>query len=474
MEKRDADEKQPLAFLLDGSISYTSMRGNNPGQRMPCTKKRLDDQDFFPSHDSRLHDTEEDSLSVFLVGLRTPDESVPRAQLRLQELDSLVRTAGMEPLGARILPLRTGRAATLIGSGQALEIKELAEYHAADAIVFDRDIPPRAQRNLEDIIGLPIHDRQGIIITIFGQRASTKEAVLQVELARLHYVLPRLTGSREDLSRQQGGVKGTRGGGEAQLELDRRRISDRIACLKTELTAVRTRRERQRTQRKSGEIPVGAIVGYTNSGKSSLLKALSGADILVEDKLFATLDPTTRRIRLPESGEVLLSDTVGFVSDLPHHLVDAFRSTLEEATDADFLVIVCDASHPDMLSCYQATLDVLHNMGADGKPTVTMLNKMDVPFEDFAVAKLRDMIPDLVETSIKKRQGLNALLEAMAKAAYASCPLRSFLIPADRHDLVSRTRQSGRIETLEYTDDGILLSARLIPVMLGDFLPFQQ
>lgn len=438
------------------------------------TKKRLDDQDYFPTPGPQLHETAEDISSVFLVGLRTPEESPVRAAARLQELDSLVRTAGMETAGSHILPLRAERSATLIGSGQALELKELSEYHGATSIIFDRDISPRAQRNLEEIIGLPIQDRQGVIITIFGQRASTKEAVLQVELARLHYLLPRLTGSREDLSRQQGGVKGTRGGGEAQLELDRRKISDRIARLKAELKVVRSRRERQREQRRSGELPVGAIVGYTNSGKSSLLKTLSGTDVFVEDKLFATLDPTTRRIRLPESGEVLLSDTVGFVSDLPHHLVDAFRSTLEEAVDADFLIIVCDASHPDMLACYQTTLDVLQDLGAEVKPTVTMLNKIDSPYEEFAIAKLRDRVPSLVETSVKNRQGLDRLMEAIAEAAYAPFPSRSFLLPADRHDLVARVRQSGRIEKLEYQDEGILLTARLLPSMLGDFLAFEM
>ncbi len=419
-----------------------------------------------------MHGTRPDDIRVFLVGVRSPGESHAQAHLRLQELESLVTTLGMIPVGQTILTVKMEKSATLIGQGQAQDLKETVGNSEAGHVAFDCDISPRAQRNLEEILEKPVTDRQGIIIQIFATRAATREASLQVELARLHYMLPRLTGSYEELSRQQGGVKGTRGGGEAQIELDRRRISERIARLKEELKKVRSTRERQRAGRKNHDIPVGAIVGYTNSGKSSLLKALSGAEILVEDKLFATLDPTTRRIKLPESGEVLLSDTVGFVSNLPHHLVDAFRSTLEEAAQADFLIIVCDASHPDMMACYHTTLEVLHELEADVKSIITLLNKMDAPAEEFAVARLQSTAQKVIPASVKTGMGLDSLLDAIGETAYSTYPPIAYSLPADRHDLVALARRSGRIEHLSYEEESINMTARIVPSRRGELAPF--
>lgn len=398
---------------------------------------------------------------TLLVVLKLQEDTLPRVEARMEELRSLVQTMGSDIVGDMIIPLREENPATLIGSGKVEELIIQCDEQEADCIIFDHDLSPRCQRNLEKITGLCVIDRQEVILQIFANRAMTKEAVLQVALARLEYSLPRLTRKWTNLSRQQGGVKGTRGEGETQLEIDRRLVLRRIDMLKEELSKVQEQRNLQRKSRREGTIPIGAIVGYTNSGKSSLLKALSNADVLVENKLFATLDPTTRKVKLPGGYEVLLSDTVGFVSDLPHDLVDAFRSTLEETKDADFLIIVCDASHPDMLACYETTQEVLRSLDCADKPTIVMINKMDACIEEFAVARLKSMTEHAVETSIITRQGLDQLEQQIEDIIHQLRPLRNYLIPNDRHDLVAWLRRNGSIETILYQEDGVHVQARL-------------
>jgi GTP-binding protein HflX len=369
---------------------------------------------------------------------------------------------GSEVVSSLIVPVRQENPATLIGQGKAEELKRLCEEQEIQCIVFDHDLSPRHQRNLEEATGLCVIDRQEVILQIFANRAMTREAVLQVGLARLQYSLPRLTRKWTNLSQQKGGVKGTKGEGETQLELDRRVVLHRIDQLKQELAKVEEQRQIQRKSRREGSLPIGAIVGYTNSGKSSLLKALAGADILVEDKLFATLDPTTRKVKLSGGYEILLSDTVGFVSDLPHHLVDAFKSTLDETKDADFLIIVCDASHPDMLACYNTTIDVLRSLDCAEKPTIVMVNKMDACLEQFAVARLKSMVDGpFVETSVTNRQGLEDLEHAIEDVIHRLRPNGSYLIPNDRHDLVAWIRRNGTIESIDYEEDGVHVVARL-------------
>ncbi|NCC66239.1 MAG: GTPase HflX, partial [Spirochaetia bacterium] len=311
----------------------------------------------------QIHEINQARQKALLLIILEPQDTEQTFLRKSQELQALVDTMDVESSLTERIMIRQIHSSTLIGSGKVQNIKQLIDENPVDLIIFDTGINPRVQRNLEKELEVCVIDRDEVILQIFADRAATKEAVLQVELARLEYSLPRLTRKWTDLSQQRGGVKGSRGAGETQLELDRRQIQDRIIALKAQLKKVAQQRDIQRSQRLEGKLPTGAIVGYTNSGKSSLLNALSSAGVLVEDKLFATLDPTTRMVKLPGGEEILLSDTVGFVSDLPHHLVQAFKSTLEEAKYADFLIIVCDASHPDMIAQYTTTVQVLEDLG---------------------------------------------------------------------------------------------------------------
>lgn len=264
---------------------------------------------------------------------------------------------GVDIVESMILPLRAINPSTLIGKGNVASLEELVKDKEIELVIFDQDLAPRMQRNLERIFDTAVIDRQEVILQIFSDRAATKEAVLQVALARQEYSLPRLTRRWSHLSRQRGGMRGTRDAGETQLEIDRRIVLRKIANFKKELTKVENQRAIQRKNRLEGSIPTVAIVGYTNAGKSSLLNKLADTDVLVEDKLFATLDPTTRKINLNHGGEIIISDTVGFVSNLPHQLVDSFKATLEETTYADLIIHLVDAAHPDVLNCYMLYSD---------------------------------------------------------------------------------------------------------------------
>jgi GTP-binding protein HflX len=367
---------------------------------------------------------------------------------------------GAEIVGSLIITLREVHPATLIGSGKVAELQAMIQEVEADCIIFDHDIAPRVQRNLEQLFDCAVIDRQEVILQIFSDRAATREAVLQVALARQEYSLPRLTRKWTHLSRQRGGMKGTRGEGETQLEIDRRIVMNKIASLKRELRKVESQRSVQRKNRQEGSVPTAAIVGYTNAGKSSLLNVLSHSDVLVENKLFATLDPTTRNIELPRGGEILISDTVGFVSDLPHQLVDAFRSTLEETQYADFIIHVLDASHPDMLQCYQTTMEVLESLNCADKPMIIFVNKMDAIHDEFSVAHIRMEHPDLIVGSVHQKTGIEELLERMAQLAHAAHPELSYEFPLSRGDLVAKIRASGTILSIEYNQN-ITVRARV-------------
>ncbi|MCR5316958.1 MAG: GTPase HflX [Treponema sp.] len=293
------------------------------------------------------------------------------------ELEGLVKTLGMETAGIEILARIEPTPAYGIGTGKAKEIAAKAKELFADCIIFDWEIDPTKQRNWEKLCSIPVFDRNEVILRIFASRAQTKEAVLQVELARLTYSLPRLSHMYGDLARQRGGSYGSKGSGETQLELDRRQTEDKIVQIKKELEQVEQTRRTQRKQRERNSFKSCALVGYTNAGKSSLLNALTGADVFVENKLFATLDPTTRKFSLGEGSTILLTDTVGFIANLPHTLVNAFRSTLEEAAFADLLLLVVDASDPDCKRQYEQVIKVLGEIGADKIPRLILLNKWD-------------------------------------------------------------------------------------------------
>lgn len=337
-------------------------------------------------------------------------------EIEEKELKSLVETIFLKPLSSLRFRIAKENPATFVGSGQLEKIAQAIEEEGADLVVFNSAVSPRIQRNLEAALNTCVIDRSEVIIQIFADRAQTREAVLQAELARLEYSMPRLTRRWTSLAQQRGGAKGTRGAsrgaGEKKLELDRRRLKTEITKLKKEVERVRLQRSEQRKTRLNGDKKIGAIVGYTNAGKSSLLKKLSGAEVFTEDKLFATLDAETRKVFL-QTGEkniqILLTDTVGFVSNLPHQLIDAFRSTLEEAALADFLIIVCDAAHPAMPECLEVTKKVLDELSCSDKPSIIAINKMDDVFDEAQLLNLKERYPEAVEISVTTGQGLEGL-----------------------------------------------------------------
>lgn len=342
-------------------------------------------------------------------------------EIEEKELKSLVETIFLKPLSSLRFRIAKENPATFVGSGQLEKIAQAIEEEGADLVVFNSAVSPRIQRNLEAALNTCVIDRSEVIIQIFADRAQTREAVLQAELARLEYSMPRLTRRWTSLAQQRGGAKGTRGAsrgaGEKKLELDRRRLKTEIAKLKKEVERVRLQRSEQRKTRLNGDKKIGAIVGYTNAGKSSLLKKLSGVEVFTEDKLFATLDAETRKVFL-QTGEkniqILLTDTVGFVSNLPHQLIDAFRSTLEEAALADFLIIVCDAAHPAIPECLEVTKKVLDELSCSDKPAIIAINKMDEVFDEAQILSLKEQYPEAVEISVKTRQGLEQLKEKIS------------------------------------------------------------
>ena len=435
---------------------------NNNGADQPISKGK------------HIHEIQETKQQALLLVLTEPQESTQESNRRGEELKALVDTMGSDTLRVEQISLRQTNSATLIGSGKVEVVKALIDELGVNLVIFDRQINPRVQRNLEKIWEITVIDRDEVILQIFADRAATKEAVLQVELARLEYSLPRLTRRWTSLGRQQGGVKGTRGEGEKQLELDRRQVQDRIVALKAQLEKVVQQRSIQRSARIEGSIPTGAIVGYTNSGKSSLLNALTNAGVLVEDKLFATLDPTTRQVKLPGGEEILLSDTVGFVSDLPHTLVDAFKSTLEEAKYADFLIIVCDASHPDMLANYATTIEVLEELGCTDKPAIVLANKMDLVQDGFSVSRLRTLYNPVIETSIKTGEGIEDLLKQMGETLHELCPTTVYVLPNSRHDLVAHIHRFGQVESIDYTEEGIVVKTRIQNRFQGPLHPYRH
>ena len=324
-----------------------------------------------------LSGPDEPNPKAFLASIK--DEKMPfsEADSLAKELYGLVKVLGLEVVSQEIVNVRGNQAKYGMGTGKAKALAEKAASLEADCIIFDIDIGPSRQRNWEELAGIPVVDRQGLIIQIFASRAQTREAVLQVSLAELVYALPRLRHKYIDLGRQRGGRYGTRGSGETRLETDRRRVEQRIHRLQEELEKLKMQRRLQRRQRERSRVPVCALVGYTNAGKSSILNALTGAGVLTEDKLFATLDSTSRRLVLPGGMQVLLVDTVGFIRRLPHSLVNAFRSTLEEVSCADLLINVLDASEPDSDAMYSTTLSVLRELDAGDIPMITVLNKID-------------------------------------------------------------------------------------------------
>jgi GTP-binding protein HflX len=404
-----------------------------------------------------------------MINLQEEQEKKARCLLigapnRLQEppleLMALVETLGMETVGTMVLSRIEPTPAYGIGTGKAQEIANRAKEIFADCIIFDWEIDPSKQRNWEKLSGINVFDRNEVIIRIFAQRAQTKEAMLQVQLARLTYSLPRLSHMYGDLSRQRGGNYGSKGSGETQLELDRRQIEDKILQIKKDLEQVAVNRKTQRKMREKGGIASCALVGYTNAGKSSLLNALTGADVLVEDKLFATLDPTTRKFAISDAASVLITDTVGFISNLPHTLIDAFRSTLEESALADALILVVDSSDDSCEAQYTQVLKVLEEIKAHDIPRIVVLNKIDrIKDDDVRLSHLETAFPGALKVSAHTGEGFEELLSRMKEILLGS--LENYIVPSTRADLVELVRKNGTIESEEWLDDGVHLNARI-------------
>lgn len=394
----------------------------------------------------------------------------------LEELALLAGTAGLQVAGQAIQRLNRPDSATYIGSGKAEEVKALVEQLNTGVVIFDDELTPRHQRELEKIFGedVKVLDRTALILDIFALHAQTREGKLQVELAQLEYRLPRLTRMWTHLARQAGGGAGgigggvgVRGPGETQLETDRREIGRRIAHIKDQLDAVRAHRERHRAKRQQTELQVAAIVGYTNAGKSTLLNQISGANVLSADMLFATLDPTTRKVTMPGGRELLFTDTVGFIQKLPTHIVAAFRATLEEVMDADLLLHVVDTTHPHAAAQVEAVEDTLAELEIDHLPTVVALNKIDLlpagadPAQELGISQVA------VPVSARTGQGIEELLVAIEATMVRYLQPLTVLLPYKRGDLLSLLYERGQVDSEEHNADGVLvhgrLPARLLP-----------
>jgi GTPase len=389
----------------------------------------------------------------------------------LIELNSLVDTLGIPVLDSLLVRVQEPNPRYFVGSGKAEEIFEHAKQLEADVIVFDNELTPAQQRNWEAMTGLAVIDREEVILDIFAQRARTKEARLQVDLARMEYSLPRLTRAWRHLGRQGGGLGG-KGEGETQLETDRRLIRAHIDRLKEDLQRVRLRRATQRKQRERLPLPSAAIVGYTNVGKSALLKKLTGAHVLVEDKLFATLDTTTRRVDLPSGQGLLLTDTVGFVRNLPHRLIEAFKATLEEAVLSDFLIHVLDASHPRVYDFHQTTIRVLGELGADAKKMITVLNKVDLIEDESTLHALRLHFPDGAFVSVRSGEGLKELRHRMADLLADRVSKVELALPLDRTDLLSLLHRTSHVLSASYENFHVIVVASVSPKVYARVEPF--
>lgn len=392
-----------------------------------------------------------------LVGVRLPDMQEWQFTESMEELSSLADTAGAVVVGKFMQNRQRPEPATFIGKGKAEELADYCREAAANIVISDRELSPAQARNLEEKIGIKVIDRTQLILDIFARRAQTKEGKLQVELAQLKYLLPRLTGLGTQLSRLGGGI-GTRGPGETKLETDRRRIRKRISDLERELKEVQQHRALLRKDRRDEPLPLVSLVGYTNAGKSTLLRTLTGADVLVEDKLFATLDPTTRRVRLPNNDIVLLTDTVGFIQSLPHHLVAAFRATLEEVQEADLLLHVVDVSHPNCEGQIRAVESVLESLKSLNKPVIMVFNKMDL-LQDPQDLPLTEY-PKL-NISALTGQGIEQLLSLIADVLKERYSVVKLWIPYDKTNLVSLLHQKGNVRKEEYGVEGIQLEVEI-------------
>ncbi|MDG1670813.1 MAG: GTPase HflX [Akkermansiaceae bacterium] len=415
---------------------------------------------------------------AMLVGFCFDKSEEPETQKLLIELEELVDTLEIGVVGMELVRIRDKNKRFICGTGKADELVELAKARDCDCIVIDNELSPMQQRNWESLADLTIIDREEVILDIFAKRARTKEARLQVDLARMQYALPRMARMWGHLDREGGGGSGGGGGaargmGEQQIEIDRRLARKRISSLKSQLEDVRKQRATQRKERQKADTATAAIVGYTNAGKSTLLNKISGADVMEADMLFATLDPTTRRIELEDGQTLLLSDTVGFVRNLPHRLVESFKATLEEAILADFLIHVLDATSDEVFAHYETTRRVLGELGADEKRSLVVLNKIDRVEDEGLLADLRARFPDALEASAVTGEGLVEVVAKFAEFLSDRVVRLNFRIPQARGDISGLIHREGKVISTDYEGNDVLLTAVVPKDLAGRVAEFQ-
>jgi len=412
---------------------------------------------------------------AMLVGITLPNQTARETKSLLKELRELVATLGIQIHHEVQIAIRKPQAKFLLGSGNASQLVKEAYANECDVIIFDNELTPTQQRNWEQVADdkLLVITRQEVILDIFSQRAKTKEAMLQVELARLQYNLPRLKSAWTHLSRQRGGGSVQRDAGETQLELDQRMVRTQITRVKRELETVIKHRNLQRKKRMNVPVPTCAIVGYTNAGKSSLLNKLTSSDILAEDKLFATLDPTSRRCILPNGHSLVVTDTVGFVRNLPHRLVDAFKATLEEAVVSNFLIHVLDVSNSEVEAHMETTLSVLEELRARNKTILTVFNKIDLLEDDKRLIDLGLNHPKALFVSVHSNKGMAELLKVIESIVEENFTPLQLLIPHERYDLIARLHREGAVYKEETQDMGTYVSGSAPKRLLDALTPYQ-
>jgi GTP-binding protein HflX len=414
---------------------------------------------------------------VVLIGL-WGSQTLQDAENSLRELAALAETAGSEVLDGLLQRRAHPDPATYLGKGKAEELRMMVQACGADTVIADTELAPSQRRALEDVVKVKVIDRTAVILDIFAQHAKSREGKAQVELAQLEYLLPRLRGWGESMSRQAGGQAaggvgmGSRGPGETKIELDRRRINTRMAKLRKQIKEMKPAREAKRANRLRNQVPAVAIAGYTNAGKSSLLNKITQAGVLVENALFATLDPTVRKAQTPDGRPYTLADTVGFVRNLPHQLVEAFRSTLEEIAASDLIVHVVDASHPDPASQIETVRNVVGEVGASNVLELIVFNKIDLVDETTRLA-LRGLEPGALEVSARSGEGIEELLAKIAELLPEPNVRVRVLIPYSRGDLVSRLHLNSKIDELEYVEEGTRIVAMVRPELAAELKQFE-
>ena len=408
---------------------------------------------------------------ALLIGVIVGGAKVDEAERSLAELALLVETAGADPVDSEMVKRGSLDPALYIGKGKAAELADLARAADVDVVVFDNRLTPAQQRNLQKVFEVDVVDREALILDIFAQHAHSRTGAIQVELALLRYNMPRLRGKGVTLSQQTGGIGARRGPGETKLETDRRRIEQRISRLERELIEVNKVRRTQSKSRRRSEVPVVSLVGYTNAGKSTLLNHLTDAGVLAEDQLFSTLDSTVRRFQLPDGRPILLSDTVGFVRRLPHHLVEAFRSTLEEVNKADLLLHLVDSSDAEPEEQIAAVHDVLEQIGASKVPELLVLNKTDA-VDASTIARLHNLHPEAVPVSALKGTGIDHLVEALSEHLVSDVSLVRLEIPYSRADIVAAAHREGEVVAEKHEETGSVLEVRLSRARLPLFEQF--